>query len=143
MADRWVAFVYGAKVFEQGLRHVVERSIRFQAYVNVILQEVVDGKITLANLYSYEPSKTPAEREIVEAVGAIHAKPSPFDSHPSPVERFALVNVLRTDVARHSADADLDFWCLFVDFAAIQAWMTDRIRTNVERNHGVAIPRGA
>jgi Zn-dependent protease with chaperone function len=144
MADRWAAFAYGAKAFEQGLRHVVERSIRFQAHANATLQEVVDGKMALANLYSHKPSKPPTEREILEAVGeAIHAKPSPYDSHPSPVERFALVNALRTDEARRSADDEQDAWCLFDDPAAIQCWMTDRIRTNVERNHGVAIPRGA
>jgi Zn-dependent protease with chaperone function len=143
MADRWAAFAYGAKAFEQGLRHVVERSIRFQAHANATLQEVVDGKMALANLYSYKPSKAPAEREIVEAVGeAIHAKPSPYDSHPSPVERFALVNALRTDEARHSAHAEQDAWGLFEDPAGIQCWMTDRIRTNVERNHGVVIPQG-
>jgi Zn-dependent protease with chaperone function len=144
MADRWAAFAYGAKAFEQGLRHVVERSIRFQAHANATLQEVVDGKRALANLYSYRPSKAPAEREIVEAVEeAIHARPWPYDSHPSPVDRFALVNALRTDEARQSADAEQDAWCLFDDPAAVQCWMTDRIRANVERNHGVAIPRGA
>jgi Zn-dependent protease with chaperone function len=143
MADRWAAFTYGAKAFEQGLRHVVERSVRFQAHANATLQEVVDGKMALANLYSFKPSKGPAEREIVEAVGeAIHAKPSPYDSHPSPVERFALVHALRTDSARESGDAEHSAWELFDDPAGIQRWMTDRIRENVEKNHGVAIPRG-
>ena len=144
MADRWAAFAYGAKAFEQGLRHVVERSVRFQAHANATLQEVVDGKMALANLYSFKPSKGPAESEIVEAVGeAIHAKPSPYDSHPSPVERFALVHALRTDKTREPADAEREAWELFEDPAGIQCWMTDRIRTTVEKSHGVAIPRGA
>lgn len=143
LADRWAAFAYGAKAFEQGLRHVVERSIRFPAHANATLQEVVDGKLALANLYSFRPSKGPADKEIVEAVGeAIQAKPSPYDSHPSPVERFALVNALRTTEARRSADAERDAWELFENPTGIQSWMTDRIRTNVEKNHGVAIPRG-
>ena len=43
---------------------------------------------------------------------AIHARPSPYDSHPSPVDRFALVNALRTDGARRSADDEQDAWCL-------------------------------
>jgi hypothetical protein len=73
---------------------------------------------------------------------AIHARPSPYDSHPSPGDRFALVNALRADEAAPSPDAEQDVWGLFEDPAAIQRWMTDRIRTNVERNHGVAIPRG-
>jgi Zn-dependent protease with chaperone function len=143
MADRWAAFAYGAKAFEQGLRHVVERSLRFQAHANATLQEVVDGKMALANLYSYRPSKGPADREIVEALGeALHAKPSPYDSHPSPAERFTLVNALRTGAAGQSVDAERNAWDLFEDPAGIQCWMTDRIRENVEKNHGVAIPRG-
>jgi hypothetical protein len=52
------------------------------------------------------------------------------------------VNALRTDEARHSAHAEQDAWGLFEDPAGIQCWMTDRIRTNVERNHGVVIPQG-
>jgi Zn-dependent protease with chaperone function len=144
MADRWAAFAYGARAFEQGLRHVVERSIRFQAHANATLQEVVNGKTALANLYSYEPAKPPTESEVAEAVNkAIHARPSPYDSHPSPVARFALVSALRTGGARRSADDEQDAWCLFDDPVAVQRWMTDRIRANVERNHGVAIPRRA
>ena len=122
----------------------MERSIRFQAHANATLQEVVSGKTALANLYSYKPAKAPTEHEVVEAVDkAIHAEPSPYDSHPSPAARFALVNALRTDGARRSADDEQDAWCLFDEPAAVRCWMTDRIRANVERNHGVAIPRGA
>jgi len=143
MADRWAAFAYGAKAFEQGLRHVVERSFWFQAHANATLQEVVDGHMALANLYSYEPSKGPAEREIVDAAEeAIQAKPSPYDSHPSPAERFTLVNALQTRHTGPTSDTEQSAWDLFEDRAGIQCRMTDQIRENVEKNHGVTIPRG-
>ncbi|HKC14211.1 MAG TPA: M48 family metallopeptidase, partial [Vicinamibacteria bacterium] len=142
MADRWAAFAYGAEAFEQGLRHVVERSVRFQAHANSSLREVVDGKLALANLYAFRPSKGPVEGEIVEAVDKlIHAKPSPYDSHPSPVERLALVHSLPKRRSGAGPDAERDAWDLFEDPAVIQCWMTDRVRTNVEKNHGVTIPR--
>ena len=142
LADRWAAFAYGANAFEQGLRHVVERSIRFQAHANSTLQEVVDNKLALANLYAFRPSKCPAESEITEAVGeAINAKPSPYDSHPSPVQRFALVHALPRLENEHQPDAEEEAWSLFDDPAGIQRWMTDRICRSVEANHGVTIAR--
>jgi len=143
MADRWAAFAYGATAFEQGLRHVVDRSVRFQAHANSTLQEVVDGKLALANLYCYKPSKAPAESEILEAVAsAIDARPSPYDSHPSPAERFRLVHALQTNEAGQLAGAEQEAWDLFEDPAAIQSWMTDRICASVAENHGVTILRG-
>jgi hypothetical protein len=126
------------------LRHVVERSVRFQAHANSTLQEVIGGKLALTNLYCYTPSKGPAESEVMEAVGeAIHAKPSPYDSHPSPLERFTLVHALRTNDAGPLIDAQHEAWDLFEDPAGIQCWMTDRIRRNVEENYRVTIARGA
>jgi Zn-dependent protease with chaperone function len=144
LADRWAAFAYGAPAFEQGLRHVVERALRFQAHANSTLQEVINGKLALTNLYSYKPSKSPAEAEIMKAVEeALRAKPSPYDSHPSPEERFTLVHSLNTSAAGFLVHAEEPAWDLFEAPASIQCWMTDRIRKNVEANHGVTIARGA
>ena len=143
MADRWAVFAYGAAAFEQGLRHVVERAIRFDVHANSTIQEVVDGKLALHNLYSFKPSRVPSEREIREAVGAaIDAKASPYDSHPSPAERFKLVNALPSGRSVDPADAERDAWDLFEDPGRIQAWMTDRICAAVASNHGVKIKRG-
>jgi Zn-dependent protease with chaperone function len=144
LADRWAAFAYGAKAFEQGLRHVVERSIRFQVHASSTLQEVVDGKLPLSNLYTYQPSELPTESAILEALERqIDAVPSPYDSHPSPAERFELVRALNATGTGALEDAELDAWSVFEDAPAIQRWMTDRIRTNVAQNHGVTIPEGA
>ena len=141
LADRWAAFAYGAKAFEQGLRHVVDRSIRFQVHASSTLQEVVDGKLALSNLYTYQPSKLPTESEILEALGKqIDAVPSPYDSHPAPAERFKLVHALNATEGGALSDAEQDAWSVFEDAPSIQRWMTDRIRTNLAQNHGVTIP---
>jgi Zn-dependent protease with chaperone function len=143
LADRWAVFAYGAKAFEQGLRHVVEQSVRFDAHANSTIQEVVDGKLALSNLYSFKPSKLPSETEILKAVAdAIDAKPSPYDSHPAPADRFRLVHALPARQAVDPADAGREAWELFEDPAGIQAWMTDRICAAVAANHGVTINRG-
>jgi Zn-dependent protease with chaperone function/uncharacterized membrane protein len=140
LADRWAAFAYGASAFEEGLRHVVERSIRFQAHANSTLNEVVNGKLALANLYTYKPTKNPTQKEIEEAVRkAIDAPASPYDSHPSPAERFRLLKLLPSARAGSQVDAHLEVWSLFDDPVAVQRKMTDRIRANVAMSHGVSI----
>src|SRR4029079_12221765 len=50
LADRWAVFAYGADAFEAGLRHVIERSVRFDAHVGATINEVVKQKLPLANL---------------------------------------------------------------------------------------------
>ena len=38
LADRWAAFTYGSKAFEEGLRHVIEQSVRFDARAGAALR---------------------------------------------------------------------------------------------------------
>src|SRR6185503_9969406 len=93
LADRWAVFAYGADAFEAGLRHVVERGVRFDAHVGLTLKEVVDGKVPLANLYTYAPKEKP--EDLSNAIEeALNRKSSPYDSHPTPAERFALIHTL-------------------------------------------------
>jgi len=140
LADRWAAFAYGAGAFERGLRHVIERSIRFGHHAGTTLKEVVDGGKPLANLYSYRPSDKPNEADIsAELSRAIHAEPSPYDSHPSPADRFAWVRALGAEGCCGAADANEDAWCLFSDRGEIERRMTELIRANVELSHGIQI----
>jgi len=142
LADRWSAFSYGAEAFKQGLEHVIERSIRFDAHAQVALAEVIENKVSLANLYQYRvKGKTPADKEIKKAIKeALNAEPSPYDSHPSPAERFALVDALPKAKLSPTPDDELDAWELFADRKALEKKMTRKIREAVEINHGVIIP---
>lgn len=140
LADRWAAFAYGAANFERGLRHVIERAIRFDAHANIALQEAIhDGK-AMSNLYTYAPDLTLEEEKFVQAVQeAITARPSPYDSHPCPRDRFELVHALQAEGSGDLSDGDGAAWSLFDDRAAIEVWMTDRVRDNVRASHGVEI----
>ncbi|MDC3959328.1 M48 family metalloprotease [Polyangium jinanense] len=144
LADRWAAFAYGAEAFTEGLKHVIERSIRFDVHTQVALSEVIQEKRALANLYRYRVrGKTPEEAEIEKAVDeAIHAEPSPYDSHPKPADRFAWVNALPKRALEGSPDDTLEVWALFGDRAKIEKQMTQKIREAVAMNHGVIIPAG-
>lgn len=140
LADRWAVFAYGARAFERGLRHVIERSVRFDLHAQSTLNEVIENAKPLANFYTFAPSLRPDETEIVEAVSrAVNAQPSPYDSHPAPTTRFELVHGLNAEPTGSLADAEQDAWSLFTDPGAIQRSMTERIRQNVELQHGVRI----
>ena len=60
---------YGARQFEDGLRHVVRRHIQFTVMANSEIKEAIDSRRALQNLYSQHPRTTPGiEQEIEEAL---------------------------------------------------------------------------
>jgi len=140
LADRWAVIAYGADAFEAGLRHVIERSVRFDAHVGATLNEVVKSKTALANLYTYEPSKRAEEKDIETAVNeALNRKVSAYDSHPSPAERFALVHALPSRSRRLEPNDDDPVWSLFARPIEVQHLMTVQACANVRANYGVEI----
>jgi Zn-dependent protease with chaperone function len=143
LADRWAALAYGGRNFAAGLAHVVARSVRFDKHADATLREVVDGGLGLRNLYRYVPATPPAEAEVTtEVEKAMRSDPSPYDSHPRPVDRIAWVG----DVpSAHGGDLDgaAPAWALFADREALERRLTDEVRSNVEARHGVRIPEEA
>jgi Zn-dependent protease with chaperone function len=138
LADRWAVFAYGAEAFERGLRHVVERSVRFDAHATATLREVVDQKVPLANLYTYTPAKlaSTVDSEVEES---LNRKASPYDSHPSPCERFELVHALPQRARAAEADDETPVWSVFTNPDALQHAMTAQVRENVKASYGVEI----
>lgn len=142
LADRWAVFAYGADAFESGLRHVVERGVRFDAHVGQTLQEVVDRQLPLANLYTYRPAQ--AAGDIAAQVEeSLTRASSAYDSHPAPAERFALVHALPKRETEAEADDELPVTSLFTNFEALQCQMTAQVRENVRANYGVEIAAAA
>ncbi|HEX7623343.1 MAG TPA: M48 family metalloprotease [Anaeromyxobacteraceae bacterium] len=139
LADRWAALAYGGTNFARGLRHVIERSIRFDRHAQASLEEVIQGQRPLANLYRYQPGAAIDESSVAAALEqALGAEPSPYDSHPRPNDRIAWVGGLVAQTPR-SGDAE-SAWELFSDREAVERQMTDQVRASIERSHGVAIP---
>ena len=140
LADRWAAFAYGADAFEAALRHVIERSVRFDAHVGATLSEVVKQKLPLANLYTYEPTQNAKEADLAKAVDeALNRKPSVYDSHPPAAERFAIIRTLPVRFRRVEPDDEYEAWTLFDDPVELQHAMTTKVRANVAANYGVSI----
>jgi Zn-dependent protease with chaperone function len=141
LADRWAAFAYGSADFERGLVHVIERGARFDAHLNATLGEVMPAKRALANLYTYMPDKPAAESDIRSAIDvALGREPSPYDSHPCPRERLALVRALASEGSPRTEEDDRDAWSLFDERPALERSMTHTVRERVRAIHGVSLP---
>jgi len=141
LADRWATFAYGAAAFERGLRHVVERAIRFNAHAEAALGEVIEAKRPLANLYSYRPTAEPDARKLGEAVDqAIHRDPSPYDSHPSPASRIQWTQALATPGFTTSPEDEAETWSLFKDRVALERRLTATVKENLRAHQGIVIP---
>jgi Zn-dependent protease with chaperone function len=138
LADRWAVFAYGADAFEAGLRHIVARGVLFHEHIGATLKEVVDRKLPLQNLYTYQPA---ARNKFIDdrIEEALHRQTSAYDSHPSPADRFALVHALSRHGAAADTGDDAPAWSLFDDALALQHVMTAKVRENVRANYGVEI----
>lgn len=144
LADRWAALSYGSRAFEEGLRHVVAREVRFGAHSGAALDEVITAKRPLENLYSYKPERPPIERGVeVSVQEALEAKPSPYDSHPSPADRIAWVRAIGAPGTGASSGDDAEAWSLFPDRDAIERAMTAVVRRNVAQANGIEIADAA
>lgn len=127
LADRWAVLSYGSKAFEDGLRHVVARAVRFDLAASQALAEMTRTR-TLANLYAPGSDVEPAEPEIERAIrAALSRKPSPYDSHPSPLERTRWARALGCRGAGAPAEDEQDAWTLFADPLAVQQAMTETV----------------
>jgi Zn-dependent protease with chaperone function len=128
LADRWAAFAYGPDFFEQGLRHVIRRDVLFSAHANATLNEVAGAKGVLTNLYSYRPAVSPEEKAVEAAVEiALQQEPSPYDSHPAPLDRFRWTRPLRA-TGRPSPEDGEESWTLFRDRETLEQKLTETLR---------------
>jgi hypothetical protein len=139
LADRWSAFTYGAKAFEDGLTHVIRRSVLFNAHVQATMNEVINAKLPLANLYAFQPAAAAVSTNDIEGEirEALSREPSPYDSHPSPVDRFRWVRAIGGTVAVEEGE---DVWSLFRDREDVERRLTIQVRANVAAHHGIHIP---
>lgn len=129
LADRWAVLAYGSKAFRRGLRHVIERSIAFDAHIERSVSDATDLRRGWANLYQYRPSKPVAEDEVQEKIAEqLEAAASPYDSHPAPADRLAAAKAMAADGEPAMEGDDEDAWSLFDDREALERRMTDEVR---------------
>jgi Zn-dependent protease with chaperone function len=126
MADRWAVSAYGAAPFSSGLRHVIERSIRFGVHAQLTVLDMQATHTPVNNLYAYTPKHQASEDEVRRAVDeALSRQPTVYDSHPSPTQRFEWASRIGGPDTRGDGDAD-DAWQLFEKRREIEVEMTSR-----------------
>jgi Zn-dependent protease with chaperone function len=135
LADRVAAHTYGPTQFEEGLRHVIRRTVEFEAAADREIQSAIQMQRTTQNLY-HLPS--PAEAELNERCEEILASPTTADdTHPGPLERFRLLR----GVASAQQDPDPAMvWDLFERPDALTAEMTATIDVRVKEAALVGVP---
>lgn len=120
LADRMAAIHYGAKAFEEGLRHVIHRSLEFNAVAGEEIGKAIETRSAVQNLYALPP----ADPQIIEDEyeKALVAATSEDDSHPSPADRFRLVHKL---VDHRKIEEQAQVWDLFTDREGLVNEMLD------------------
>ncbi|WP_394836751.1 M48 family metallopeptidase [Pendulispora rubella] len=141
LADRWAAVIYGSASFERGLRHMIERSMRFEVYADLALKEVLEKQVPLANFYTYALEAAVSEMDLADDLEEAFMRPaSPYDSHPPPHQRIAWVNALvAAGEPAQPEEEQGDAWAVFRDRTAIEERMTGVIRERLAAQ-GILLP---
>ncbi len=133
LADRWAAFTYGAAAFERGLRHVIERSVLFDAHANAALSSAIAARTQLTNLYQFSPAELPQQADLSQEIAAAMSRPpTPYDSHPAPLDRFAWAHAV-AGPGDTGADKDAEVWNLFEDRQDLELRLTRAVCDNLAR----------
>lgn len=135
LADRYAAIAYGAQNFKGGLTHVIRQGLIFEMQAGHEINLAVNERRVSYNVYNQPPwDPQVAEEKIGAKLTELLNRPTtPYDSHPAPKERFALVEALNLPNPPETMPALV--LELFVDPEALQTEMTAKIYKNIrERN---------
>lgn len=126
LADRVAALKYGPLAFEEGLTHVVRKSVEFHHLAAKEIDACVQARRTLQNLYELRLDQNLNLEEIEES---LNRETSEDDTHPCPNDRFRLT---RRIVGANELPATGMVWDLFKNREALTKEMTSLIQTEVQ-----------
>ncbi|MEW6206870.1 MAG: M48 family metalloprotease [Acidobacteriota bacterium] len=127
LADRVAVRNYGADSFEEGLRHVIRRSVEFEDIAYWEINESVKARRAMENLYEMKADpKNAIEEKISEA---INRPTTEDDTHPSPRDRFQLARKIASVGRSHDTG---EVWELFADREALTKEMSALIEQYVK-----------
>jgi hypothetical protein len=127
LADRIAVRNYGARAFEEGLRHAIRRQVEFEDVAYWEISEAAKAGRAVQNLYEIKhDEKNPVEEKIKEVITR-----STFedDTHPSPIERFRLAS--RIASVEHAAPEGM-VWDLFANREALTSEMSALINRQLK-----------
>jgi tetratricopeptide (TPR) repeat protein len=130
LADRLASYHFGARSFEEGLRHVVLRQIEFEHLAKKEISEAVNARRALTNLYELTKSEELDQQKTLEEEfqKAIHRETSDTDTHPSPSERFRLASLVTSKEETFAAG---NVWDLFLNREALTQQMSSEVEARL------------
>jgi Zn-dependent protease with chaperone function len=126
LADRVAALKYGARAFEDGLRHVIRKDAEFRFLALLEINASASASRSLQNLYELKATDNPDIEEQIQEV--LTRRTSEDDTHPSPVDRFRLTEKI-TSQSEPALSGTV--WDLFKNKEAITAEMTSLIQQKI------------
>ena len=127
LADRVAALKYGPLAFEEGLTHVVRKSVEFHHLAVKEIGASVEARRALQNLYELRADQNPdLQQEIDES---LNRETSEDDTHPCPNDRFRLT---RKITGANELPATGMVWDLFKNREALTNEMTSLIQSEVQ-----------
>ncbi|HEX7335479.1 MAG TPA: M48 family metallopeptidase [Pyrinomonadaceae bacterium] len=127
LADRVAALKYGPLAFEEGLTHVVRKSVEFHHLAAKEIGASVEGQRALQNLYELRVDQNPDLQQEIE--GSLNRETSEDDTHPCPNDRFRLT---RKITGANEVPATGMVWDLFKNREALTNEMTSLIQSEVQ-----------
>ena len=93
LADRVAALQYGPLAFEEGLTHVVCKSVEFHHLAAREIEDCVAAPRAMQNLYELRCEENSNLQQQVEK--SLTRVTSEDDTHPSPTDRFRLTRKIK------------------------------------------------
>jgi Zn-dependent protease with chaperone function len=127
LADRAAVLAYGAHTAVGGLKTIIRRALEFSAQINLEVPKALEENRQLRNLYALEPLGGTASLELEKSYNEALSRPSsPFDSHPAPKDRIALMQRIYTGIV--SSEDTRPAWDLFPNPSEVQEKITALIQ---------------
>ena len=129
LADRIAVETSGATTFINGLTHVIKSNIEFGKYADIEIEDAIETKRPLSNLYELKGNLDATIKEELEQ--ALNSKTTEDDTHPSPADRFRYIQGIKAPSVLEDATLVKE---LFQDWNALTAEMTQTIESRIERD---------
>jgi Zn-dependent protease with chaperone function len=126
LADRVAAEKFGAVAFENGLTHVIKRDIEFGKFATQEINDAVENKRPLNNLYELKVNPDASIEE--ELNKALNSTTTEDDTHPSPKDRFRYIAGIKAKNISNNSSLVKD---LFLDWNLLTLEMTKEIQVKV------------
>jgi hypothetical protein len=138
LADRVAIQRFGFDAFQQGLTHVIRKSFVFGHAVDSEINDAVESRRPLANLYALAEPKPGDTAQAIdqEVAAALEEETTEDNTHPSPKERFRLGQRIAGATSRFSGGV---VWDLFNNPAELMAELTADVATRVTEGSGVDV----